>query len=142
MLTALMPLQAVKYLSQGANMISPKTSFTWYLPKPQTPLLGSKGISLFIVPKFLVNADGTLGKRNGVSAGAIEHKMGIKASATCVMNFDNATGYMVGAENTGLSAMFVMMNYERVTMGLQGLGASHLCLSKRQSLCQRTLARS
>ncbi len=92
---------------------------------PNAPA-GSKGISLFIVPKFLVNADGTLGKRNGVSAGAIEHKMGIKASATCVMNFDNATGYMVGAENTGLSAMFVMMNYERVTMGLQGLGASTL----------------
>lgn len=87
---------------------------------------GSKGISLFIVPKFLVNADGTLGERNGVQAGSIEHKMGIKASATCVMNFDNAKGYMVGAENTGLATMFIMMNYERVTMGLQGLGASVL----------------
>ncbi len=92
---------------------------------PNAPL-GSKGISLFIVPKFLVNADGSLGERNGVSAGSIEHKMGIKASATCVMNFDNAVGFMVGAENTGLAAMFVMMNYERVTMGLQGLGASTL----------------
>lgn len=87
---------------------------------------GSKGISLFIVPKFLINADGTLGQRNGVTAGSIEHKMGIKASATCVMNFDNAIGYMVGEENTGLASMFVMMNYERVTMGLQGLGASVL----------------
>lgn len=92
---------------------------------PDAPA-GSKGISLFIVPKFLVNDDGTLGERNGVAAGSIEHKMGIKASATCVMNFDNAKGYMVGAENTGLATMFVMMNYERVTMGLQGLGASVL----------------
>lgn len=92
---------------------------------PDAPT-GSKGISLFIVPKFLVNDDGTLGERNGVAAGSIEHKMGIKASATCVMNFDNAKGYMVGAENTGLATMFVMMNYERVTMGLQGLGASVL----------------
>lgn len=92
---------------------------------PDAPA-GSKGISLFIVPKFLVNDDGTLGERNGVAAGSIEHKMGIKASATCVMNFDNAKGYMVGAENTGLATMFVMMNYERVAMGLQGLGASVL----------------
>lgn len=92
---------------------------------PDAPA-GSKGISLFIVPKFLVNDDGALGERNGVAAGSIEHKMGIKASATCVMNFDNAKGYMVGAENTGLATMFVMMNYERVTMGLQGLGASVL----------------
>ncbi|TWV81953.1 acyl-CoA dehydrogenase C-terminal domain-containing protein [Moraxella sp. VT-16-12] len=96
------------------------------LAKTPNAKAGSKGISLFIVPKFLVNADGTLGERNGVQAGSIEHKMGIKASATCVMNFDNATGYMVGAENTGLATMFVMMNYERVTMGLQGLGASVL----------------
>jgi len=87
---------------------------------------GSKGISLFIVPKFLVNEDGSLGERNTLAVGSIEHKMGIKASATCVMNFDDAKGWMVGAENTGLSSMFVMMNYERVTMGLQGLGGSEL----------------
>ena len=87
---------------------------------------GSKGISLFVVPKFLVNADGSLGERNTLAVGSIEHKMGIKASATCVMNFDNAKGWMVGAENTGLSSMFIMMNYERVTMGLQGLGGSEL----------------
>lgn len=96
------------------------------LAKTPNAKTGSKGISLFIVPKFLINADGTLGQRNGVTAGSIEHKMGIKASATCVMNFDNAIGYMVGEENTGLASMFVMMNYERVTMGLQGLGASVL----------------
>jgi len=87
---------------------------------------GSKGISLFIVPKFLVNEDGSLGERNTLAVGSIEHKMGIKASATCVMNFDNAKGWMVGAENTGLASMFVMMNYERVTMGLQGLGGNEL----------------
>ncbi|WP_201526000.1 acyl-CoA dehydrogenase C-terminal domain-containing protein [Psychrobacter frigidicola] len=87
---------------------------------------GSKGISLFIVPKFLVNEDGSLGERNTLAAGSIEHKMGIKASATCVMNFDGAKGWMVGTENTGLSTMFIMMNYERVTMGLQGLGGSEL----------------
>ena len=87
---------------------------------------GSKGISLFVVPKFLVNDDGSLGARNTLAVGSIEHKMGIKASATCVMNFDNAKGWMVGAENTGLSSMFIMMNYERVTMGLQGLGGTEL----------------
>lgn len=92
---------------------------------PNAPA-GSKGISLFIVPKFLVNEDGSLGERNAVSAGSIEHKMGIKASATCVMNFDGAKGFMVGAENSGLASMFVMMNYERVTMGLQGLGGTEL----------------
>ena len=92
---------------------------------PDAPA-GSKGISLFVVPKFLVNEDGSLGARNTLAVGSIEHKMGIKASATCVMNFDNAKGWMVGAENTGLSSMFIMMNYERVTMGLQGLGGTEL----------------
>ncbi|MFV5403684.1 MULTISPECIES: acyl-CoA dehydrogenase C-terminal domain-containing protein [unclassified Acinetobacter] len=90
---------------------------------PDAPA-GSRGISLFIVPKFLVNADGSLGERNPVGPGSIEHKMGIKASATCVMNFDDAKGYLVGKENEGLAAMFVMMNYERLSMGIQGLGAS------------------
>ena len=87
---------------------------------------GSKGISLFVVPKFIVNEDGSLGERNSLAAGSIEHKMGIKGSATCVMNFDGAKGWMIGEENTGLASMFVMMNYERVTMGLQGLGGTEL----------------
>lgn len=82
---------------------------------------GPKGISLFLVPKFLVNPDGSLGARNGVSCGSIEHKMGIQASATCVMNFDEAEGYLVGGENKGLAAMFTMMNYERLGVGIQGL---------------------
>ncbi|PVZ86040.1 acyl-CoA dehydrogenase [Serratia sp. S1B] len=90
---------------------------------PNAPA-GSRGISLFIVPKYLVNPDGSLGERNHVAPGSIEHKMGIKASATCVMNFDAAKGFLVGKENEGLAAMFVMMNYERLSMGIQGLGAS------------------
>jgi len=90
---------------------------------PDAPA-GSRGISLFIVPKFLVNADGSVGERNAAGPGSIEHKMGIKASATCVMNFDGAKGFLVGKENEGLAAMFVMMNYERLSMGIQGLGAS------------------
>ena len=90
---------------------------------PNAPA-GSRGISLFIVPKFIVNADGSLGERNTAGPGSIEHKMGIKASATCVMNFDAAKGYLVGKENEGLAAMFIMMNYERLSMGIQGLGAS------------------
>ena len=90
---------------------------------PDAPA-GSRGISLFIVPKFLVNEDGSIGERNPVGPGSIEHKMGIKASATCVMNFDGAKGYLGGKENEGLAAMFVMMNYERLSMGIQGLGAS------------------
>lgn len=90
---------------------------------PNSPA-GSRGISLFIVPKFLVNTDGLLAERNTVAAGSIEHKMGIKGSSTCVMNFDAATGYMVGNENEGLAAMFVMMNYERLSMGIQGIGAA------------------
>lgn len=92
---------------------------------PDAPA-GSKGISLFLVPKFIPNADGTLGARNKAAAGSIEHKMGIKASATCVMNFDGAKGWLIGNINEGLAAMFVMMNYERLSMGIQGLGASEV----------------
>ncbi len=82
----------------------------------------SKGISLFIVPKILVNADGSPGAHNAVSCGSIEHKMGIRANATCVMNYDGATGYLVGEENKGLAAMFIMMNAARLGVGIQGLG--------------------
>lgn len=83
---------------------------------------GSKGISLFVCPKFLVNADGTLGARNGFSCGSIEHKMGIHASPTCVMNYDGATGWLVGQPHRGLPAMFTMMNTARLYVGVQGLG--------------------
>ena len=90
---------------------------------PDAPA-GPKGISLFLVPKVMVNADGSLGARNAVSCGSIEHKMGIKASATCVMNFDGATGYLIGEVNKGLAAMFTMMNYERLSIGIQGIGCA------------------
>ena len=87
---------------------------------------GTKGISLFLVPKFKVNEDGSLGTRNGVSTGSIESKMGIKGSATCVLNFDDATGYMIGPKNKGLNSMFTMMNLERIVVGIQGLGISEV----------------
>ncbi|POA20555.1 acyl-CoA dehydrogenase [Pseudomonas sp. FW300-N1A1] len=90
---------------------------------PDAPA-GAKGISLFLVPKFMVNADGSLGARNPVSCGSIEHKMGIKGSSTCVMNFDEAVGYLVGEPNKGLLAMFTMMNYERLGVGIQGLATA------------------
>ncbi len=82
---------------------------------------GTKGISLFIVPKVMVNADGSLGARNPVKCGSIEHKMGIKASATCVMNFDGATGYLIGPENRGLNCMFTFMNFARLGTAIQGV---------------------
>jgi len=87
---------------------------------------GTKGISLFIVPKFMVGDDGSVGSRNTVTCGAIEHKMGIHGNATCVMNYDEATGYLIGAENKGLAAMFVMMNEARLGVGLQGLSISEI----------------
>ena len=88
---------------------------------PDAPA-GSRGISLFLVPKFAVAEDGSLQGENGVSCGALEHKMGIKSSATCVMNFDAARGYLVGDLNRGLQCMFTMMNCERLSIGIQGLG--------------------
>ena len=83
---------------------------------------GTKGISLFLVPKFNVNDNGSIGPRNGVNTLSIETKMGIKGSPTCVLNFDNAKGYLIGQENKGLSSMFTMMNLERIIVGIQGLG--------------------
>ncbi|GLZ87892.1 acyl-CoA dehydrogenase [Metapseudomonas resinovorans] len=90
---------------------------------PDAPA-GPKGISLFLVPKVMVSADGSLGEQNAVSCGSIEHKMGIKASATCVMNFDGASGWLIGEANKGLAAMFTMMNYERLSIGIQGIGCA------------------
>jgi len=87
---------------------------------------GTKGISLFLVPKFTVNENGSIGTKNGISTGSIESKMGIKGSATCVLNFDDAVGYMIGSKNKGLSAMFTMMNLERIIVGIQGLGISEI----------------
>jgi alkylation response protein AidB-like acyl-CoA dehydrogenase len=83
---------------------------------------GIKGISLFLVPKFLAKADGSLGPRNGVSCGSIEAKMGIHAASTCVINFEDAEGYLVGTAHAGMRAMFTMMNNARLGVGIQGLG--------------------
>ncbi len=87
---------------------------------------GIKGVSLFIVPKFLAKGDGSLGDRNGVACGSIEEKMGIHSNATCVLNYDNATGYLIGEEHKGMRAMFTMMNEARLGVGLQGLGVSEV----------------
>jgi alkylation response protein AidB-like acyl-CoA dehydrogenase len=88
----------------------------------------TKGISLFVVPKFLVNDDGSIGARNAVTCGSIEHKMGIHANSTCVMNYDGATGWLVGDEMKGLAAMFIMMNAARLGVGLQGLGIAEVAM--------------
>jgi alkylation response protein AidB-like acyl-CoA dehydrogenase len=97
---------------------------------------GTRGISLFLVPKFLVNEDGSIGERNGVQTASIEHKMGIKASATCSLVFNSATGYLIGEENRGLASMFKMMNLERITVGLQGLGLSDIALQNAVDYAQ------
>lgn len=94
---------------------------------------GTRGISLFLVPKFLVNDDGSLGARNGVSTASIEHKMGIRGSATCALNFEDSTGYLIGTKNRGMAAMFKMMNIERLTVGMQGLGLAEIA-------CQNAVA--
>lgn len=87
---------------------------------------GIKGISLFIVPKFMVNEDGSTGARNDVSCGGLEEKMGIHGNATCVMNYDGATGFLIGEENKGMKAMFIMMNEARLGVGMQGYAASEV----------------
>src|SRR6201990_417717 len=87
---------------------------------------GIKGVSLFVVPKILVNADGSLGARNGVTCGSIEHKMGIHGNSTCMMNYEGATGWLVGEANRGLNAMFVMMNEARLGVAVQGLAMSEV----------------
>lgn len=87
---------------------------------------GVKGISMFLVPKFLVNEDGSLGARNGFSCGSLEHKMGIKGASTCVINYESALGYLVGEPNRGLQAMFSMMNHERLMVGQEGLAQAEV----------------
>ncbi|WP_374590573.1 acyl-CoA dehydrogenase C-terminal domain-containing protein [Novosphingobium sp.] len=108
------------FISAGEHDMSENIIHLVLAKTPGAPE-SSKGISLFIVPKVLVNDDGSLGERNAVSCGSIEHKMGIHGNATCVMNYDGATGWMVGEENKGLAAMFIMMNAARLGVGIQGL---------------------
>ncbi len=97
---------------------------------------GTKGISLFLVPKFNVNENGSVGSRNGVSTLSIETKMGIKGSPTCVLNFDNAKGFLIGKENKGLSSMFTMMNLERIVVGIQGLGIAETAYQNSLAYCK------
>ena len=108
------------FISAGEHDLSDNIIHLVLAKTPDAPE-GTKGISLFVVPKFMVRDDGSLGERNAVSCGSIEHKMGIHANATCVMNYDGATGWLVGEENKGLAAMFIMMNAARLGVGLQGL---------------------
>ena len=109
------------FISAGEHDLSDNIVHLVLAKTPDAPD-SSKGISLFVVPKVLVNDDGSLGARNAVSCGSIEHKMGIHGNATCVMNYDGATGWLVGEENKGLAAMFIMMNAARLGVGIQGLG--------------------
>jgi butyryl-CoA dehydrogenase len=109
------------FISAGDHDLTENIVHLVLARQPDAPP-GIGGISLFLVPKFLVGDDGSLGARNGVACGSIEHKMGIKASATCVINFDDATGWLVGEPHKGMRAMFTMMNTERLAVGIQGLG--------------------
>ncbi len=109
------------FISAGEHDMSENIVHLVLAKLPDAPE-GSKGISLFIVPKFLVKEDGSVGARNGVACGSIEHKMGIKASSTCVMNFEEAEGYLVGEPHSGMAKMFTMMNVARLDVGIQGLG--------------------
>jgi len=113
------------FISAGEHDLTPNILHLVLARLPDSPA-GSKGISLFVVPKFMVNADGSLGERNAITCGAIEHKMGIKASATCQMNLDGAVGTLVGQPHKGLAAMFVMMNAARLGVGNQGLGLTEV----------------
>ncbi|KFG90570.1 Acyl-CoA dehydrogenase [Sphingobium herbicidovorans NBRC 16415] len=113
------------FISSGEQDLTENIIHLVLAKTPDAPE-GSKGISLFVVPKVLVNEDGSLGDRNPVSCGSLEHKMGIHGNATCVMNYDGATGWMVGEENKGLAAMFIMMNAARMWVGMQGLGQAEL----------------
>jgi len=108
------------FISAGEHDFTPNIVYLVLARLPDAPK-GTKGISLFVVPKVLVNADGSLGARNAVSCGALEEKMGIHGCPTCVMNFDGATGWLVGEPHQGLKAMFAMMNAERIAVGIQGL---------------------
>lgn len=108
------------FISAGEHDLTDNIIHLVLAKTPDAPE-GTKGISLFVVPKFLLDADGNPGERNSVSCGAIEHKMGIHANATCVMNYDGAKGWLVGEENKGLAAMFIMMNAARLGVGIQGV---------------------
>ena len=111
------------FISAGEHDLTPNIIYFVLARLPDAPQ-GTKGISLFLVPKVIVDEDGMLGARNGVSCGAVEQKMGIHGCPTCVMNFDGATGWLMGAPHQGLKAMFAMMNTERIAVGIHGLAVA------------------
>jgi alkylation response protein AidB-like acyl-CoA dehydrogenase len=113
------------FISAGEHDLSANIVHLVLARMPDAPP-GTKGISMFIVPKFLPDADGAPGARNAVRCGALEHKMGIHGNATCVINLDGAKGWMVGQPNKGLNAMFVMMNAARLGVGMQSLGLAEV----------------
>ena len=132
------------FITAGEHDLTPNIVHLVLARLPDAPA-GSKGISLFVVPKFKVGRDGQVGERNAVRCGAVEHKMGIHGSATCVMNFDGAQGWLVGEPNRGLMAMFTMMNTARLGVGLQGLGLAERALQNalryaRERLQSRALS--
>ncbi|MEZ5478818.1 MAG: acyl-CoA dehydrogenase C-terminal domain-containing protein [Thiolinea sp.] len=126
------------FISAGEHDMSENIVYLVLARAPDAPE-GIKGISLFLVPKFLVNDDGSLGERNGVSCGSIEHKMGIHGNSTCVINLDGATGYLVGSLHKGMAAMFVMMNAARLGVGMQGLGISEVAYQNAVSYARERL---
>ena len=113
------------FISAGEHDLTDNIVHLVLAKLPDAPA-GVRGISLFVVPKFLPNDDGSVGERNGVRCGSIEHKMGIHANSTCVMNFDDAKGWLVGEPHKGLKAMFIMMNAARLGVGMQGLGIAEI----------------
>src|ERR1700744_3008953 len=113
------------FISAGEHDLAPNIIHL-VLARIEGAPAGIKGVSLFVVPKVLVNADGSLGQRNGVTCGSIEHKMGLHGNSTCVMNYDNATGWLIGEENKGMQGMFVMMNEARLGVAGQGLAQSEV----------------
>ena len=132
------------FITAGEHDLTPNIIHLVLARLPDAPA-GSKGISLFVVPKFKVGRDGAMGERNAVRCGAVEHKMGIHGSATCVMNFDGAQGWLVGQPHRGLMAMFTMMNTARLGVGLQGLGLAERAMQNalrysRERLQSRALS--
>ena len=125
------------FISSGEHDLSENIIHLVLARLPDSPK-GTKGISLFAVPKFLVNPDGSLGERNRVSCGSLEHKMGIHGNATCVMNFDGALGSLVGEPHKGLSAMFVMMNAARLGVGMQSLGLTEVAYQNSVAYARST----
>jgi acyl-CoA dehydrogenase len=127
------------FISAGEHDLAPNIVHL-VLARIEGAPAGTRGISLFIVPKFLPAANGGIGARNGVSCGSIEEKMGIHGNATCVMNYDGATGWLVGEANRGLQAMFVMMNEARLNVGLQGLALSEVAYQNAAAYAKERLA--